>query len=97
MYEALLARGRTTWRVGDRVRVYRTRRGWTQVEPDDEDTRDYDVEHYVRSLKANYASRMIRAFEPGEFESVFADPDQPSLFMVDFDHIRPVLRSLPQG
>jgi hypothetical protein len=40
---------------------------------------------------------MIRAFEPGEFESVFADPDQPSLFIVDFDHIRPVLRSLPQG
>jgi DNA polymerase elongation subunit (family B) len=96
MYEALLARGRTSWRVGDRIRVYRTRRGWTQIEPGDDDTRDYDVEHYIRSLRVNFASRMARAFAASDFESVFADPDQPSLFPPDFAAVRPILRSLPQ-
>jgi hypothetical protein len=40
------------------VRVYRTGAGWALTEADDEDVRDYDTEHYVRSLRANYATRM---------------------------------------
>ena len=94
MYEAMLARGRTEWRAGDKVRVYRTGSGWGLAEADDEDRRDYDVEHYVRSLQANYASRMARAFTIEDFASLFADPAQPSLFTPDFAAMRPVLTSL---
>jgi DNA polymerase, archaea type len=94
MYEALIAAGRTHWRVGDRVRVYRARSGW-KVVPDDDDPRDYDVEHYVNALRANYASRLAKALSPDDFASLFDDPDQPSLFTPVFGSMRPVLTSLP--
>lgn len=96
MYEAMLASGRNDWRVGERVRVYRTRAGWTLV-PEDTDPRDYEVEHYVRGLRVNYASRLARALTTEDFESLFEDPDQPSLFPPDFPRMLPVLRSLPHG
>jgi hypothetical protein len=96
MYEALLARGVTTWRAGDKVRVYRTRSGWSHLLTD-EDPRDYDDEHYVRALRANYATRLARAFTAEDFAILFADPSQPSLFAPDLSLIRPVLKSLPQG
>jgi DNA polymerase elongation subunit (family B) len=95
MYEALLARGVTTWRAGDKVRVYRTRSGWSHLLTD-EDPRDYDDEHYVRALRANYATRLARAFTAEDFATLFADPSQPSLFAPDLSLIRPVLKSLPQ-
>src|SRR5690348_1975566 len=69
-YEAMLASGRGTWHVGDKVRVYRTRTGAGAVvaEVDVEgatdvgDRRDYDVLHYERVLRDNFASRLARAF-----------------------------------
>jgi DNA polymerase elongation subunit (family B) len=93
MYEAMLAAGRDDWRVGERVRVYRTRKGWTLV-PEDADPRDYEVEHYVRALRVNYASRLIRALNPDDFVSIFEDPEQPSLFLSDFESMRPTLTLL---
>jgi len=99
-YEAMLASGRTSWSLGDRVRVYRTRSGSGGVvdEGDDgrpaaaaPDPRDYDVEHYVRVLKDNYASRLARAFSPEDFAAVFADPVQMELFAPALANIRPVL------
>jgi hypothetical protein len=93
MYEAMLTRGMTSWSVGDKVRVYRSRNGWAVVETD-EDPRDYDVEHYARSLAANYASRMTKAFETEDFLALFADPEQPTLFPADFLNMRPILTSL---
>jgi DNA polymerase I len=93
MYEAMLARGETSWRKGDRVRVYRSRGGWRLVSPDD-DPRDYDVDHYVRALRANYASRLSRALRPDDFAALFSDPEQPSLFAPAFDSMRPILTSL---
>jgi DNA polymerase elongation subunit (family B) len=102
-YEALLSSGRTAWRLGERVRVYRTTNGAGGVvpDPDDEhvtpgtnmDPRDYDVDHYVRVLKDNFASRLERAFTPEDFDSVFADPEQPSLFARALDTVRTVLTS----
>jgi DNA polymerase, archaea type len=94
MYEALLASGRSDWSVGDKVRVYRSRAGWTLLD-EDADLRDYDVEHYVRGLRANYASRVARALTAEDFASLFADPEQPSLFEPDYAKIRPVLVRLP--
>lgn len=93
MYEALLAAGRTTWRSGERVRVYRTRSGWA-IAVEDDDPRDYDVEHYVRALRANYATRLAKAFTAEDWLALFADPDQPSLFPLDVATMRPVLRVL---
>jgi hypothetical protein len=93
MYEALLTSGRDDWRVGDRVRVYRARSGWSLL-AEDSDPRDYDSEHYVRALRVNYASRLARALTAEDFASLVADPDQPSLFEPDYATIRPVLTKL---
>jgi DNA polymerase I len=101
-YEALLASGRTSWRVGDRVRIYRTRSGAGAVVPDHpddgsehgvNDLRDYDVDHYARLLRDTFAARLARAFTPADFAALFADPDQLSLFSPAIETIRAVLHS----
>jgi DNA polymerase, archaea type len=101
-YEAMVASGRTTWTVGERVRVYRTARGLGRViaEPDDDelpgssDPRDYDADHYVHVLRTGFASRLVRAFAPDDFAAVFADPDQLSLFTPSLAAMRPVLTQI---
>jgi DNA polymerase elongation subunit (family B) len=102
-YDALFAAGRTSWSIGDRVRVYRNSAGdgALVVEPDDEggdpslaDRRDYDVDHYTRVLRDSFAVRLARAFTHEDFAAVFADPDQPSLFQPPIAEIRSVLTSL---
>lgn len=100
-YEAMLASGRTKWSVGDRVRVYRTTGGAGRVaeEVDENDVaaassaRDYDVDHYSRLLRDTFAARLARAFTGEDFATVFADPDQFSLFTPPLDLIRPILTS----
>jgi DNA polymerase I len=87
-YEALLAEGRT-WHVGERVRVYRTVGGGAALARDG--VRDYDVEHYERLLRTQFAARLVRAFEPDHYAAVFADPDQLTLFTIPLDTIRPIL------
>ncbi|WP_420125619.1 DNA polymerase domain-containing protein, partial [Longimicrobium sp.] len=102
-YEALLASGRTAWRVGERVRVYRTQSGGGAVVPSEEadaagraaDPRDYDVDHYARVLRDNYATRLARALTPTDFAAVFADPDQLSLFAPSTAAMRPILDTRP--
>lgn len=99
-YEAMLASGRSDWSVGDRVRVYRTKAGEGAVVPESDDgdvedatqRRDYDIEYYVRLLRESFAVRLARAFTPYDFSTVFADPDQPSLFSESLENIRTVLR-----
>ncbi len=49
--------------------------------------RDYDVAHYARILRESFASRLARAFSAEDFESVFADPEQPSLFSTPIDRV----------
>lgn len=95
-YEALLASGRTRWSVGERVRVYRTpgAQGAVVSDDGDEDSRDYDIEHYVRVLRDSYASRLQRAFTPADFAAVFADPEQLPLFPPALDGVRPILTKL---
>ncbi len=72
-YEAMLASGRTSWNLGDRIRVYRTKSGIGGVieEFEDEaiasenaDRRDYDVDYYARLLRETFAVRLARAFTP---------------------------------
>jgi DNA polymerase elongation subunit (family B) len=97
-YEALLLSGRTTWSVGDRIRVYRRKTGEGGLvdldAPETEDRRDYDVEHYVRLLRETFAARLARAFKPNDFAVVFEDPDQFSLLPPAYENMRPVLTSL---
>jgi DNA polymerase elongation subunit (family B) len=103
-YEAMLASGRTSWSVGDRIRVYRTKSGSGGVieEAEDEaiaiesaDRRDYDVNHYARLLRETFAVRLARAFTPADYEAVVADPDQMSLFTPPVATIRTVLIKEP--
>ena len=100
-YEAMLASGRKSWSVGDRVRVYRTKTGSGGVVgmPDDEgigveivDRRDYDVDHYSRLLRETFAARLERAFLPGDFAALFDDPNQLSLFPPSIATISTVLQ-----
>ena len=105
-YEAMLASGRKSWSVGDRIRVYRKRNGGCGLlqEPDDTpvgvgavDSRDYDIDHYVRQLRQTFASRLACAFTPADYDAVFADPDQMSLFMPALAAIRTVLERKEQA
>lgn len=104
-YEALLRSGRSQWRVGDRVRVYRANGGRAalhsrSLEAADveaapaADARDYDTTYYVRLLSDTFASRLARAFTADDFARVFADPEQPSLFEANLGEIRPILTRL---
>jgi len=98
-YEAMLASGRTQWTVGDRVRVYRAQGGGASVvapHADDSgggstDRRDYDVGYYALLLRRTFVERLTRAFRPVDFVTVFADPEQLSLFAPRLESIRTVL------
>jgi DNA polymerase elongation subunit (family B) len=98
-YEAVLASGRTSWRPGERVRVYRVPGGGGRLvgETDDGgpdaayDMRDYDVAYYERQLRQTFAQRLARAFTPADFAVVFGEPDQLALFAPFIEDIRPIL------
>jgi DNA polymerase I len=100
-YEAMLAAGRARWSVGERVRVYRAVKGRAALlamlddeQPGDEDPRDYDADYYVRLLRNTFASRLSRALTPEDFATVFADPEQPSLFAPSLTCVQPILTVL---
>ncbi|MBK8255880.1 MAG: ribonuclease H-like domain-containing protein [Polyangiaceae bacterium] len=108
-YEALLQNGRTHWTVGDKVRVYRAAGGRAGLlpEPDDDDlsvhiesapdSRDYDVEAYVRVLRETFAARLARALSPDDYVLTFADPNAPHLFEKSLENARPILTRLDAG
>jgi DNA polymerase, archaea type len=58
------------------------------------DPRDYDVTYYARQLRDTFATRLVRAFTADDFERVFADPEQPSLFDTSLAGTRPILTVL---
>ncbi|MEP6766512.1 MAG: DNA polymerase domain-containing protein [Gemmatimonadaceae bacterium] len=102
-YEALLSAGRTRWSIGERVRVYRTQGGGASVVEEIEDAkdaairadnRDYDAEYYVRLLRDSFAARLETAYTAEDFETLFSDPRQPSLFTVNIARIHPILTKL---
>jgi DNA polymerase elongation subunit (family B) len=95
-YEAMLDGGRDDWSAGERAHVYRRTLGRAGLWLEDSatDARDYDVEHYVRQLRENFASRLARGLSPDDYEAVVADPDQPSLFQRTLEGRRPILTPL---
>ena len=93
-----MAIGRSSWSVGDHVRVYRRRTGAFAVIEEDEpvtgnraDNHDYDVEHYARLLRATFAVRLERAFTPTDYAALFADPNQMSLFAPRIEEVQTTL------
>jgi DNA polymerase, archaea type len=89
VYGALLASGRKHWTVGERVRIYRAMGGvWRLLE--NSSSRDYDIEHYVRLLRASYAERLRKAFKGGDFEQLFRHDEQPGLFDGPLEAIVPL-------
>lgn len=90
-YEAMVLAGRTEWAANERVLVYRARTAPRLLV---DDARDYDVDHYLRVLRDNFASRLARAFAPEDYAAIFEDPDQLSLFAKPLDGIAPVLTIL---
>jgi DNA polymerase elongation subunit (family B) len=101
-YEALIVNGRTEWRPGQRIRVYRARGGRAGLLPEDgeeaaqlDDRRDYDVEYYARILRETFAARLERALDPETFITVFDDPEQPSLFEQSLATARTILVRVP--
>jgi DNA polymerase, archaea type len=102
-YEAMLLSGRDDWSVGERVHVYRRMdgrpglwRGGTEEAEPEQDPRDYDVEHYVRQLRENFAIRLARGLTPDDFEAVVSDPDRPSLFERSLARATPILSLLAE-
>ena len=100
-YEALLAAGRETWTVGDKIHVYRKRNGGAGLLDDSEDgavdARDYDPDHYARQLRQTFASRLLCDFTAEDYEAVFSDPNQMSLFASSVAEIRTVLEGKVDG
>jgi DNA polymerase I len=85
-YEALT----NPWSQGDKVRVYRTKSGPKLIE-EGNDPRDYDIDHYAKLLRQTYAVRLETAVPPEDFESLFENPNQPSLFAKPLNEIQTVL------
>lgn len=100
-YEALLQNGVESWRVGERVRVYRAagKRAGLLAEDESElalDVRDYDGDYYARLLRDTYAARLERALHEEDFAALCADPGQLSLFQRSLADARPILNVLAQ-
>ena len=53
--------------------------------------RDYDARYYVRLLRETFAARLARAFTVDDFQTLTADPEQPSLFALPIASIHPIL------
>ena len=100
-YEALLLAGEDHWEVGNHIRIYRAAGGRAaRLHEDDGELteggegatpRDYDVRYYVRLLRETFAARLVRAFTGEDFQTLTADPEQPSLFALPIASIHPVL------
>jgi DNA polymerase elongation subunit (family B) len=89
-YEVLLAAGRKSWRVGDRVRYYQSSFGRKKLlEEGADQPNDYDAEYYVRKLRETYCPRLARALPPDLYEELFAPA--ATLFERDWRAVRPIM------
>jgi DNA polymerase elongation subunit (family B) len=79
-YEALLVAGKTNWQRGEQIMVYRASGNRAALLREESDERDYDIAYYLRLLRETYAARLARAFTADDFATLFASPEQPSLF-----------------
>ncbi|HEY1015736.1 MAG TPA: DNA polymerase domain-containing protein, partial [Herpetosiphonaceae bacterium] len=91
-YEALLAAGRRDWKPGERVRFYRSGQGavWVPEDaPEDATWPPYDADHYIHVLRTSFVSRLRKAFDPADFDSLLRDGGQRSMFDPPLSAIQP--------
>ncbi|WP_245900903.1 3'-5' exonuclease [Deinococcus yavapaiensis] len=94
-YEALLSAGVTDWQPGARIRYFRHANGTDVLLTDQNVTgRAYDARHYERVLRDGYATRLRKAFSPRDFQSLFRDDTQASLFDPPIDDVRTTWRTV---
>jgi hypothetical protein len=75
-YEVLLAAGVRSWRVGQRIRYFRTRGGEPRLlqEGDEVSPAEADAEYYVQRLVAMYCGQFAQAFRREDFLRLFQVP-----------------------
>jgi DNA polymerase elongation subunit (family B) len=83
-YEVLLAAGRNTWRMGERVRFYRARGHIRKLADDFAD--DYDCEYYCMRLRTVFAAKLSKAIDDEGLRRLL--DDQLELFGGGLEDIR---------
>jgi DNA polymerase, archaea type len=90
-YEAMLASNQTTWRQGERVKIYKSKtRQWLVLSDEQGNLPTYDIAHYVQVLRDSYAERLKKAFSREDFESIFR-LEQEGLFDTLLDNIKTLM------
>lgn len=84
-YEVLLAAGVRSWRVGQRVRYFRSRGGEARLhqEGDGLTSAEADAEYYVQRLCGLYCQQFAQAFSREDFSRLFRLPSGPGPFEED--------------
>ncbi|GGJ29720.1 DNA polymerase domain-containing protein [Deinococcus roseus] len=93
-YEAMLLSGRESWSKGERILMYQGRGRIGRI-LQDQDPRDYDIQHYIEALKKHYAERLSSAFSPEDFEAVFPAHLQGRLFERTLEEVQ--IQHVPYG
>jgi DNA polymerase elongation subunit (family B) len=99
-YEVLLGAGVRSWRVGQRIRYFRTRGGETRllVEGSELTAADADTEYYVQRLSGLYCQQFAQAFRREDFLKIFRIPTGPGPFEApdpaEFADVRPIATPL---
>jgi DNA polymerase elongation subunit (family B) len=95
-YEVLLGAGVRSWRVGQRIRYFRTRGGEARllVEGSQLAAADADAEYYVQRLSGLYCQQFAQAFTREDFSKVFRVPAGAGPFAVpdatEFAEVHPI-------
>jgi DNA polymerase, archaea type len=90
-YEAMLASNRTTWRQGERVRLYKSQQGqWFVLNDEQKNQDEYDIHHYIQVLRDTYTERLKKAFSKEDFDSIFR-LEQEGLFDAPLSTIKTLM------
>jgi DNA polymerase elongation subunit (family B) len=69
-YEVWLAAGNTTWKPGQRILYYQTKRGKRLL---GEGPADYDPDFYINRLRTTAWQRLEKAFKPEDLDSLLSE------------------------
>ncbi len=105
-YEAMLQSGRLRWQRNTIVHVVRLTHGRAAALDEPREAEDeagaevapsqleYDTDYYTRLLRTTFAARLETALSPEQISTIFADPDQLSLFSAPLEGQEPRLNRL---
>jgi DNA polymerase, archaea type len=90
-YEAMLASNQTSWRQGERIKIYKSQQGqWLVLAEEGKSNNDYDTAHYTKILRESYAGRFEKAFSKEDFETMFR-LEQEGLFDTPLSAIKTLM------